>query len=611
MTSLNKKFYSELINRFFNPKSYFYSCFIKYLNQIDASLTVDSEDENLILRKLIEKITSSFLPIEELGKLASIVEFNSFNENLEKKISASDLLHADKEKMKQLIEEISQFVFNELKLILENPIAKNDLRRYLNIESKEFSDKKDDQQSEALNETVIPIKIEESILETPVEKNDFRQFLSIASEEVPDKKEDQESHALDETVISIKTEDSILEKPVMKNDSRPFLSPKRKEGSDKKDKQQSQALNETAIPIKTEVKSSNDGDLSLNSPAPIDPLFVEEIKKILIMIDQGSVQSKKKNNDTQIFSKWNNFSQELKFVSMLYGYEEVEAIADQTLRLISKVRNLKLKSNDSIQQLFQSIHDIIQNLIEGSCNSSEVASFISALGNYDFDFINQHTPEEENKNSKVDVTTVTVPAINQDFDRDFKLPGEDDQELLSLIDEVIESKKETQFRVLDKEEVDVDLDETIVQNVAVRPSLIPEIDKKEDDSIKFLNSETSIYFKIINSALKKLVTNNSDRSAIEDIELASSSLNNHAMKFGFEKLSQLPRTIEELATKSITRELQIPVNIMRLIAEAIILLQTFADDELNRKKFKQIHKELNQHLVRITNVRKKQEEILF
>jgi len=77
--------------------------------------------------------------------------------------------------------------------------------------------------------------------------------------------------------------------------------------------------------------------------------------------------------------------------------------------------------------------------------------------------------------------------------------------------------------------------------------------------------------------------------------LASSSLKIFAIKFGFEKLSQLPNSIEDIAKHTIDQNLKIPAAILHKIAEAIFLLQTFADNSLYRTKFKHLFHELNQY----------------
>ena len=109
--------------------------------------------------------------------------------------------------------------------------------------------------------------------------------------------------------------------------------------------------------------------------------------------------------------------------------------------------------------------------------------------------------------------------------------------------------------------------------------------------------------------LKKLTQNNNDESALEDLELASSSLKSHAMKFGFEKLSKLPHTIEDIAIESMGQKSEVPTKILHTIAEAVILLQTFVDDAISREKYKTILYKLNQYLKKIEKVKKAHELI--
>ena len=56
---------------------------------------------------------------------------------MERKISSLDLIHANRDSMKNFIESISNFVFNELQITLKNPEAYKSLFTYLQTKQSE------------------------------------------------------------------------------------------------------------------------------------------------------------------------------------------------------------------------------------------------------------------------------------------------------------------------------------------------------------------------------------------------------------------------------------------------------------------------------------------
>ena len=111
----------------------------------------------------------------------------------------------------------------------------------------------------------------------------------------------------------------------------------------------------------------------------------------------------------------------------------------------------------------------------------------------------------------------------------------------------------------------------------------------DESSNKIFHQEAILYYNILSNAILQLKNDEQMQSALEDIELTSSSLKQLAQKFGMEKLALLPELIESvcmLSNKYITKP---PSSIIQGIEDGITLLKDFdVDNSEHRTKFMSI-----------------------
>ncbi|MBN2010595.1 hypothetical protein JW960_14710 [candidate division KSB1 bacterium] len=378
-------------------------------------------------------------------------------------------------------------------------------------------------------------------------------------------------------------------------------------------------------------------DTTIETDFMIDSYKNEILESLKLIEKHKSIQENVKSF-VAFLNKWEKVGQQIKLTAMMYGFDDVEAIATRIIRVVNYHRasdatpvcdyTAKLlnfgteKIIDSVnkQQTKQPLIDVLsrfdaylknpKSVITANMPFSEPEDLKQTTLNETKEPINDLSIAEINQNTSNDDTVATE---DDRADIEFKLPGEDDPELLALIEE-ISNHKDSEVAVDEFEDDDeifekIDIiDEPNSPQNAHQASIIKETTHANPEHAqvvnKIFNFETSLYFRLINNALKILSDNNSDESALEDLELAASSLKTHALKFGFEKLSELPHIIEEIAIETIELKNGIPEIVLGTIAEAIILLQTFVDNDENRDNYKSILFEMNYHLQYLIKQRK-------
>lgn len=208
------------------------------------------------------------------------------------------------------------------------------------------------------------------------------------------------------------------------------------------------------------------------------------------------------------------------------------------------------------------------------------------------------------------------------------IPGEDDdEELLKLIQEIDSYKESLPLKnfVEIKEMKNTNAyDIPLMQNIA--SPIQTKSDEKEskqyreeklesdkepgiffdESTTKIFQQEAVLYYKILANAITQLKDDEKIQSALEDIELASSSLKHLAQKFGMEKLALLPELMESISSLSNKHVIKPPDQIMLGIEDGINLIQEFDVNKTDhRAKFMSILMVLKEYYMKILNKTRK------
>jgi hypothetical protein len=218
---------------------------------------------------------------------------------------------------------------------------------------------------------------------------------------------------------------------------------------------------------------------------------------------------------------------------------------------------------------------------------------------------------------------------NEEDNEEIIIPGEDDdEELLKLIQE-IDSYKESlplkNFADIKEMKQTNSLDIPLMQNLAspietkdnsnkeAKDHHEREFENDEEQGIifdessnKIFQQEAVLYYKILSNAIVQLKNDEKIQSALEDIELASSSLQHLAQKFGMEKLALLPELMESISSLANKHIISPPVQIVQGIEDGVNLLKEFDVNKTDhRAKFMSILILLKEYYMKTLNTTRK------
>ena len=193
----------------------------------------------------------------------------------------------------------------------------------------------------------------------------------------------------------------------------------------------------------------------------------------------------------------------------------------------------------------------------------------------------------------------SIEPLETDFDeetRDLRLPGEDDPELLKLIQEVAghdqhQNNNQTSPTSVDSGSAnpDAQLDQLLNELIAAGQARV----SIQDDAIRNFQNEAKLYFKVIAEALGNLKENGKDRLALENLELASYSLKGLGKKLGLEHIANFPELVEEYVGKLILLHQPLKIGNLTLITEGFTYLARVADKkDIEHDRMRQVERQL-------------------
>lgn len=365
--------------------------------------------------------------------------------------------------------------------------------------------------------------------------------------------------------------------------------------------------------------------LALTESEMLERFYREEIVSAFDIVNRYNNGALKEAKEHTFYSDWLSMAQEIKTLSMMIGQHEVEAIADRIYRLTNILRSSKTKISDDTINILKHGQRAIHSITMHGESNDDVVSTLSSFDTYilrvEKSFLDNTNSYSPNINlSNLDINNHNdISEINdngheeseehQDETKtgpiDFKIPGEDDPELLVLIKEITGSHKldnngrdsdctasatESDFSESNKPN-DSHVDSTeFVNNEA--DDL--ENDIENDIDIKYFLEESGIYFKLTKDSIEELYRDRYSESALENLELASSCLKSQTIKFGFEEISDIPKKIESLVTYSIDKNIKLTPPILETIKEAVQLLESYNQDSIFNNRNHILHK-LNHH----------------
>ncbi len=579
-TATEHQFYNELIDRFFHPKSYFFYCIRKYLD--NPLLFTDKPNFSItqIISLLIEYLSKSKQPAQDLNEITKIKSFENLFLNLETLLIRYDLKTLDQPQMKNAIQNIALYFLRYIfQVLFENGKGQNTIINYLEIKMK-LIDLLNDSNGKHKNTSKSDdsIKIETSGISKkrfidPIVKNNTA-ILSL---------KDQTSDSFNLLDNYFEKEISRLLKPLA------IFSNKTSEFYTNADF----------------IKQIHENFSQIRELAIYHGY--EEIEMIAARVVElmKTIKSKKHSINQSIIELI--YDAKAAVEKYLFHHQNLDNLKDflDTFDLYI----IELNKPDITEEDLTGEHFSSSDLESDKIESFEI--------NTSFNKINE-SAQNENKSSIFSGFLIETND-NEKGDR-LKFPDEEDEELLKLIHEIPESSLPGDFfsfpegeTIINNESQNISKEQNILQenlmdesdkfdssnptseeiqntesqsiaseeNVAQEDEYDDNLNNVDASTNQLFQQEAVLYYKILLNAISHLKNEEKIQAALEDIELASSSLKYLAQKFSMEKFALLPELVESISIVTNRHFIKLPASILQGIEDGINLLKGF---DVNNKE---------------------------
>ncbi|MFQ5771841.1 MAG: hypothetical protein ACE5HX_15005, partial [bacterium] len=343
-----------------------------------------------------------------------------------------------------------------------------------------------------------------------------------------------------------------------------------------------------------EITSTNHSNRNrLNEqPSSVIAVFLDEIKNQIVQLQKSTNLLTQDFKDREQWQCCEKIFNQIAANAMIYGFEAFEQIALKAREYITTVLN---KLDDISQSAVASLSEtkrVLSSILEGDLDNVDdkmIAELLKKLlkskrelseiklksvdnghGNSKNDS-EQEAPDEDNlnqtQNNNLNLDDPNFEIFN------FKLPGEDDEEIMNLVSEISnsESRDKSKAPIAVKSNVS---DAIESRNVNANPAIDNEesangepkvVTPDSEEPVNLFKKQAEMHYNIIEAALNKLQTEPGEKTALEDLELASNSLYGLTLKLNLEYLSKIPATIEEFIGKIITTKSALAENEYQII----------------------------------------------
>ncbi|MCD4665370.1 MAG: hypothetical protein K8R68_08860 [Bacteroidales bacterium] len=537
---VNSQFYEELINKFFHPQSYFYYSLKNYLKNDSSVLKQVDRSTLQILSEFIHFLLQANQPALELQELSLINGYKNFYGLLESELIKLNIAALDRNQTKLTIQNLALITLQNMIQIVSQNNKRNVLYSYLDLK-KRLRLIIDDSNGNG--------KSKSKISNVPIETPKITPLKNTQSEI------ESENSISIEDVLSVQQEDNSKFQQFFKKE-----------------------IDELLAPI-AEISTKN----SENIPK-LD--FIKKCDEIFFNINE---------------------------LAIFHDYAEIETISNRVLKLIDTIQAMGYQLSEQVFELILQSKQAIEQCIFPDQNSDALKEIVSKFDDSVSQFEQQlskqnqtdssnlpnETPSPEKFPHKTNNDTITnqefidnsikvndsdVPGshTNNNLKKDilqFTLPGEDDEDLMKLIQEI--SMSMSMQSNANKSQID-GIEEQLKQGI-VPDKMKPMLTTTDSVPCGNFNNEAQLYVQVILAALTQIKGGKEITSSIDDIELASSSLKHLAKRCEMEKIGFFPELVESICINARAAELEFPEAISEKIEEGVQLINKFDPDNSNQE----------------------------
>jgi|GEM_PF-3266686 len=575
-TAIENQFHDRLIDKFFHPKSYFYYCLKKYLRYPIRLSETPQQSVISIISQLVESLTRANSPLHELQEIARIRGLDKILVDFSGLVSQFDFKIIPRSQVRATIDRIAyNFLKTAYQTLLENEKGRNALVAYLNIKLK---------LAELLNDSNGKgVTIPASTSSQPSPSSDI--VLSPGNGT-------QTGKQLDDQGVS---------------DSGGLLR-----GRSKKDSFEQQVSRLLNLIV----------ELRMNITFDADFMVMRSIEARFVQMERLAENYRKESVRIIAHSIAQLLHESLE--RLRPADQKMVEVIDTAVQIISRQFNHPINS-DQVKQFFDRCRLFLSEVqhmdeLEGGENRT-----IGEAADHDRDqddcfeinaFLSQIPTPSRSFDQPIGsspifsgfrVNAKTAPTASE--------PGyleEDDEEVLKLSHGIaqnsdnpkngndFQTEPETKFVGSGSNNWQPAINDSSLSSNSM-PETPPEAllhhfsaAGKESDGMKsgigrdaqpdnghdqaylhLYQQEADWYFKVMLAALKQLKNQEKIQTALEDIELASSSLKRLARKFGADGQDELPELLETISMFANQHIIKLPPSIIQTIEDGVNLFMQF------------------------------------
>lgn len=503
----DEEFQAELIKRFFHPKSFFFRCINHQLENLLNNSSATSE-AYLIMGAFLDKLTSSENKIEFLQRLSKVSGFAEYLNQLNAGVRQLRDAELDAERMKIKIEELAQNLFQTALQALNDPNSSVQLKRRLGLET----------------------------IDPPLDFN-LDEVASEKSLEPPLN-----------SLVEADPERTLQEPPGLTDEERDFLL-NFEAGTDAC----THGGCEAEFPDEGGSKNFNElqpaSAAISREPASVVDVFrkqvQEQLEKLLRLLSASDV------NLSGTWKAYDRLFEEMAAISMIYGFEAFEELAAKCRKftpiILANLPSYALPAKELILEVREELLKLLAKDID-RVNETDLTTISEKLRDPEKALrARKAPPANDNSNGSNHSEPNPSPAsdrIEEDDLPNFRLPGEDDDELMNLIREISDSEQSRK---------NGDCEPPPNEKCSEIDNLFSEVEELEKNASSQL-AENLILFKerarphftVIGQALDTLRVQPASGRALQDLQEASKSLLGLSLNLNLLPLSYYPASVESL-----------------------------------------------------------------
>lgn len=536
-TLSESNFRTELINRFFHTNSYFFRCLNRELESVLADPDHATSEAYLLLGSLFDKLVASQNKLALLETLAKLDGFEVFNETLDHGIDFLRNSSSDCEKLKKEIEDLAQSIFDAAANALREEETRNGLRKIL--------------------------EPQERSVNGGTGRNLERSLPSVSAQSTTDREMNHQNEQENPKIVEPFSEVSFDAKTDLELESPLDFSDSEERDILRTDDDGMDACLYSGCDFDlTEENGSTDskldqdlgGDILGGEPTTFKEIFRTEIRRQLRHLHDVTASLERDMTRPNLWRDCDKIFDTIASQAMIYGFEPFEQIALKVRRFIATVlANISSYAAYGLE-LIEDTADALKAGLENDCDSIDDNAFRELAIRM------SHPRKTAPKEKKARVTRSSSLDLEKSEHKNvgFSLPGEDDEEIVRLVNEISDNKrdKEGTEQTTLSDSADLSKSESATSHeVDFQAVPVTEVvSHLPDEQVNLFKEQAEFYFDVIEDALDKLKHDPQDKAALEDLELASHSLSGLTLKLSLEPLSKIPAAVEATVSKIISTE---------------------------------------------------------